>query len=173
MNMEGVEGVADFVGDAGGQQGQGLNALALDGFDGLLPGFGGVMEDEGDAGAAGSFAVERRGVKPQEARAGIVDLELVPQNAPAAGMVEPANLVPLELRDEVRDGPALDVGLQAEETRDGLVEVEDAPGLIDHQHAVLDGVEEGFEEAALARQTLDNRLQPGLVQTTNAGQHLV
>ena len=109
MNVEGVEGIADFMGDAGGQQRQRLNALALDGLNGLLAGLGGVVEDERDAGAAGGFAIERRRVEPQEARAGIMDLEFVPHDALAAGVVELANLLPLQLRDEIGDGLALDV----------------------------------------------------------------
>ena len=171
--MEGVEGIADFMGDAGGEEGQGLNALALDGFDGLLAGFGGVVEDEGDAGAAGGFAIERRGIEPEEARAGIVDLELVPDEARAAGLVEAANLLPVEFGDEVGDGLAFDIGLQAEKAGDGLVEIEDAARLIDDEHAVFDGVEEGFEEAAFAREALHDGLQAGLVQPPDAGEDLV
>ena len=101
VNMQGVEGVADLVGDAGREQGQRLNPLALDGFDGLLAGFGIVVEDEGDAGAAGRFAIQRGGVEPKEARAGILDLKLVPHDALAARVVEPANLLPVQLGDEI------------------------------------------------------------------------
>ena len=172
VNVQGVEGVADLMGDAGRQQRQRLNPLALDGFDGLLAGFGVVVEDEGDAGAAGGFAIQRGGVEPEEARAGILDLKLVPHDALAARMVEPANLLPVELGDEIRDRLAFDVGLQAEEARYRLVEVEDAPGLIHDQDAVLDGVEERFEESPFARQALHDRLQTGLVQPPDARQHL-
>ena len=173
VNVQGVERIADFMGDAGRQQGQRLDALALDGLDGLLAGFGGVVQDQRDAGAAGGFAIERRGVEPQEARAGIMDLELVPHDALAARVVEPANLLPFQLGDEIGDRLALDVGLQAEQARDRLVEVKDAPGFIHDQHAVFDGVEERFEEAPLAGQALHDRLQPGLVEPPDARQHLV
>ena len=173
VDVKGVEGVADFMGDAGGEQGQRLNPLALNGLDGLLARFGGVVQDKGDAGAAGGFAIQRGSVEPQEARAGIVDLELVAHDALAACGVEPANLLPFELGDEIRDGLALDVGLQAKEAGDGLVVVENAAGLIHDQHAVFDGVEERLEEAPFARQALHDGLQPGLVQPPDAGQHLV
>ena len=159
MDVQGVERIADFMGDAGGQQRQRLDPLALDGLEGLLPRLGGVVQNQGHAGAAGGFAIERRGVEPEEARARIMDLELMPHDALAARVVEPANLLPVQFGDEIGDGLAFDVGLQAEQARDGLVEVEDAARLIHHQHAVLDGVEERFEEAALARQALHDGLQ--------------
>ena len=44
MNVQGVERIADFVRHAGGQQGQRLDAFALDGFEGLLPRFGRVVK---------------------------------------------------------------------------------------------------------------------------------
>ena len=84
-------------------------ALALDGFEGLLPRLGGVVQNERHAGAAGGLAIQRRGVKPQEARAGIVDLELVPHDALAARAVEPGDLLPIQLGDEIGDGLAFDV----------------------------------------------------------------
>ena len=38
-----------------------LHAFAFDGFEGLLPGFGGIVQNEGDPGGTGGFAVQRRG----------------------------------------------------------------------------------------------------------------
>ena len=173
MNVQSVEGVADFMGDAGGQQRQRLNSLAFDCLDVLLAGFGLVMEDEGDPGAAGGLTVERRRVEPEEARAGIMDLKFVPHDALAAGMIESADLLPIEFGNEVRDGLPFDVGLQAEEARHRLVEVKDAARLIHDQDTVLDGIEERFEEGPFARQALDDALQASLVKPPNARQYLV
>ncbi len=44
---------------------------------------------------------------------------------------------------------------------------------IQHQHAVLDGIEQGLQEMALARQPLHDRLQPFGIQPPDAAQHLV
>ncbi len=173
MNVEGVERVADFMGDAGCQQCQRLDALALDGLQRLLSGFGGVVEDERDTGAASGFAVKRGSVEPQEARARILDLKLVPHDTLAAGVVQPADLVPIELGNEISDGLAFDIGVEAEESGDGLVEVEDATPLIHDQEAVFDGIEERFEECPLARQALDDRLQARLVQPPDPGQDFI
>ena len=172
MNVQGIEGIADLMGDAGGQQCQRLNPLALDGFNGLLAGFGVVVEDEGHPGAAGRFAIQRGGVEPEEARARILDLKLVPHHALAARMVEPANLLPVEFGDEIRDRLAFRTGLQAQEPRYRLVEVENAAGLIHDQEAIFDGVEERFKESPLAGQALHDCLQPSLVQPPDARQHL-
>ena len=131
------------------------------------------MEDEGDARAAAGFAVDGRGVEPQKPRARVMDLELVAHDALSAGVIEPDNLLPLDVRDEVGDRLALDIGLEAKKPRDGLVEVENMPGFIDDQHAVLDGVEEGFEKTALSRQALDDRLQSFGVDAPDAPENLV
>ena len=63
-------------------------ALALDGLEGFLPRLGGVVQNQRHAGAAGRFAIERRGVEPQEARARILHFELVPHDALAARVVQ-------------------------------------------------------------------------------------
>ena len=52
MDVQRVERIADFVRDAGGEQRERLHAFALDGFKGLLPRLGRVMQNERDAGTA-------------------------------------------------------------------------------------------------------------------------
>ena len=68
MNVQRVERIADFMGDARRQQRQRLDAFVLDGFNGLLPGFRRVVQNQRQAGTARRFAVQRRGVKPQKTR---------------------------------------------------------------------------------------------------------
>ena len=94
VDVQGVDGVADLMGDARRQQGQRLDALAFDRLDRLLTRLGGVVENERDARGAAGDAVERGGVEPEEALARIVDLELVPHDARAAGVVEPGESCP-------------------------------------------------------------------------------
>src|SRR5437867_9967966 len=77
MNVKGVERIAQLMGHAGGQQRQRLDTLALDGFEGFLPRFSRIMQDQRDARAASGFAVQGSGVKANKARPGIVELEFV------------------------------------------------------------------------------------------------
>ena len=62
MNVQRVERIPDFVRDAGGQQSQCLNALAFNGLKGLLPRFGGIVQNQGDSGTASRLAIEWRSV---------------------------------------------------------------------------------------------------------------
>ena len=57
MNVQRIEGVADLMGHARGQQRQRLGALALDRREGLLARLGGVVKNQGQAGAAALLAV--------------------------------------------------------------------------------------------------------------------
>ena len=174
MNVQGVEGIADFVGHAGGQQGQGMNALALDGFKGLLARLGRVVQDQCHPGTAPRFDIQRRGVKAQKARARISDLKLVPDDARPAFDRARQDAVPIQFRQEVGDGPAFHlVRRPIEQMRDGVVEIDDPALFIEHQHTVLDGIEQRFQEIALARQPLHDGLQPFGIQPPDAAQHLV
>src|SRR5258708_36247077 len=103
MDMEGVKGIADLMGDTRGQQGKGLHALALDCLEGFLPGFGGIMKDECHATAPGGSAIQRSSVQPQETRTGIVHLEFMADDTFAAGAIKFCDLVPLEARDKLDD----------------------------------------------------------------------
>ena len=53
---------------------------------------------------------------------------------------------------------AFDAGLQSDQLRDDLIEINDAPEFIDHKHAVFNGVEQRFEKAPFARQPLNDGL---------------
>ena len=57
VNVQCVERVADLMSDAGGQQGERLNALAFHGLERFLAGFGGVVENERQTGGAGGGAI--------------------------------------------------------------------------------------------------------------------
>ena len=108
-----------------------------------------------------AFAIKRRGVKAQKTRAGIIHLQLMPGHAGALARIQPRQLLPIQCRKKIRDGPPFRfAGLDADQLRDRLVEIKYAAFLIHHQHAVLDGVEQRFQKAPLARQPFDDRLQP-------------
>ena len=104
MNAQGVQRVAKLVRHAGRQQGQGLDALALDRLVGLLPRLGGVVQNQRHAGAALGLAIERRGVKPDEAFPGIIQLELPPHDTPAAFVIRRLQGGPVELGEQSRHG---------------------------------------------------------------------
>ena len=131
------------------------------------------MEDERDPGASGFLALERRGVEPQKSRTGIMDLEFMAHHTLAAIGVEPRDLLPFQVREQIGNRSAFGIGLQAEEAGDRLVKIENVPGFVDNQHPVLDGVEEGFEETALARQALNDLRQPVLVEERDPSDDLV
>ena len=155
------------------QQRQGLNPLAFDGFKGLLPGFGGVVQNEGDSGAPGSLTIEWRGIKPEKTWARIGDLELMANNTRATCIVEPGDFLPIKLGNVVSDGLAFNVRLQTKETCHSLVEVKNAAFLVHNQHPIFNGVEDHFQEAPLAGQTLDNGLQTFVVEPPDSAQNLV
>ena len=98
----------------------------------------------------------------------------MPRDARAAGLVEARQLFPIQIRQPAVDVLALGAGFrQAEQPVGCLVEVEDAPGFIRDQHAVLDGVEERFEKRPLTRQPLDDGLQALGIEPSDAAENLV
>ena len=173
MDVQRVERIADFVRHAGRQQRQRLDAFAFDGFKGFLPRLGRVVQNQRHAGTARGFAIQRRGVKPQKTRTRIMHFKFMPHDALAAGVIRLRNLLPIQFRQKFRDVLSFVAGLQADEPRDGLVEINDPPLFIHHQHAVFNGVEQRFEKTALARQPLDDGLQPFRVQPPDAAKHFV
>ena len=173
MNVQRVERIADFVRDAGGEQRERLHALAFNGFKGLLPRLGGIVQNERHPGTAGSLAVQRRGIEPQKSRAGIMHLKFVAGDALAPRDVGFGNLFPIHFGQPGGDVLSFDAGLQTNQARHGLVEINDAALLIHHQHAVFNRVEQRFEKTALAREPLDDCLQTFRVQPPDAAKHFV
>ncbi len=85
-------------------------------------------------------------------------LEFVPDDALTSGGIELGDFLPIQFRDEMGHGLAFTAGLKTQQTRYRLVEVKDPSMLINHEHAIFDGVEEGLQERALARQALHDVL---------------
>ena len=173
MNVQGVQRIAEFMRNAGGEQRQRLDTFALDGIEGLLPRFGGIMQNQRNTRAARRLAIQRRGVEPEKSRARILHLEFVADDMLAALAVELGNFSPVEIGQNVRDRFAFRARLQPDEPRDGFVEVEDAPAFIHDEHAVLDGVEERFKKGAFAREPLDDGLQTLVVEPPDAVENFV
>ena len=155
------------------KQGQRLHTFALDGFKRFLPRLGGIVEDQRHTGTAFGFAIQRRGVEPEKAFARIKNFKLMPGDVCAAGAVGAGNFLPVHLRQKLGDVQVLLARLQADELRDGLVEINHSPGFVHHEHAVFDGIEEGFKEAPLASEALDDSLQSLCVQPPDAAKHFI
>src|SRR5437899_9531040 len=173
MNVECIERIPDLMGDAGRQQGQSLNPLALDRFEGPLPGFGSIVQNQRHSGTAGSLAIQRRSIKPQKARAREMNFEFVAHHALSAFSIETSYFFPSQLGNEISDRLPLDIRLQTEQARDRLIEIENSPGFIHHQNAILDSIEEGLQKAALARELLHDVLQSFGIQPSDTPQNLI
>jgi hypothetical protein len=171
--MESVERVADLVGDAGCEQGQGLDSFAFDGFEGLLAGFSGVVKNQCNTRAAGGLAVQWSGVKAQKTGPRIMDFEFVPHNPLATCLVKASDFFPLELWNKIRDRLTLDVWLEAEKTGSGLVGIKNPASFIDDQYAVLNDVEERLKKRAFASQPLNDSLQAFRVEPVDTSEDLV
>ena len=151
-----------------------MNALALDGFVSFLAGLSGVVQNQRHAGTDPGLAVQRRGVEAQKTRARISHLKLVADDARPAVGGRGGDAFPVQFGQELGDGPAFRLlGPPAQELGDGVVEIDDAPVLIEHQDAILDGVEQGLQEIALAREPLHHGLQTFGVEPPDAAQHFI
>ena len=173
MNVQRIERISDFMRHAGRQQCERLDALAFNGLEGFLPRLGGIVQNERDAGTAGGFAIERRGVKTQKARTRVIHLKFVPGDVPAALAVKAREFFPVEFGQKTRDVLAFDSRLQAQQARDRLVEVKDPALLIHDEHAIFNGVEQRLKKTAFPCQPLDHRLQTLGVQPSDAAKHFV
>src|SRR6185369_6857162 len=102
-----------------------------------------------------------------------MNFEFMAHDTLTTGRIKTNDLPPVELGNKIGNGLALDVRLEPKETGDGLVEIEDMPMFIDHQHAILNRVEQRFQESPLAGQTLDDILKTLRIESAHAAQNLV
>src|SRR5262245_26461674 len=125
--------------DARRQKRQRLNSLALDRFESLLSCLGSVVQNQRHPGAAGCMAIQWGRVEPQKSRARILDLKFVPHHPlPSAG-IEAGYLVPVQLRKKLANRLALHVILQAKQSGDSLVQIQNSTAFVEYQDPVLDG----------------------------------
>ena len=101
--MQRVEGIADLMRHTRRQQGQRLHPLAFDRFKSLLPRLRGVVQDQRHPRAAARIAIQRRRVQPEEPRARIMHLKLQPRHVRPTGAIRRRNLLPIHLRQNVRN----------------------------------------------------------------------
>src|SRR5262245_4159870 len=97
----------------------------------------------------------------------------MPHNPLSSGIVEARNLLPLEFWNKIRDHLPLNVGLQTQQSRGGLVEIDDSSRFVDYQNSVLDGVKQRLKKISLARQPLNDCLKPLCIQPPYAAKHFI
>ena len=151
-----------------------MDSFALDFGEGLLAGFGGVVEDEGEAEAAFGVGVKRRGINAEEAGLRVGQFQLETQAlAPALGIHSGQGL-PVELREEAADMFAFDlVRRPVEQGGHRLVEIKDAPAFIEDQYSILNDIEQVLQKSPFPLQPHDDRLHALGVEPLNATEDLV
>ena len=167
--MNRIERVADLVGDAGGQQCQGVAPFRLDGLLGLMAGLCGIVQDEGEARLG--ILVDRGGKHPEESGLGESDLDLSSQRVAGVDRVVE---VPFEFRQEAFQGLSKGVlGRVPDQASGGLIEEHDLTLTVGDHDAVLDRLEQGLEKGALGLEAFHQRLEPLPVEPVQPGQDLI
>src|SRR5438876_11669645 len=100
-------------------------------------------------------------------------LEFMADDSRSSLRIDTRDFLPIHLRNKIGDWAALNIRLQPQITSDGLIEIQDAAGLIKHQDAVFDRVEEPLQEAPLPRQALDDGLQSFGIKPADAAQNFI
>ncbi len=175
MDVERVQRVAEFVGDAGGEQGEGGQFLRLDGGGGLLAALGHVAQDQGHAGDQVTFLVDQRhDVETEEPVLGIKHLDLVADHlAPFAAVGRP-DPIPVQVAQVLGDRFATaGLGIEPEQPPGGGVGITDPSVGVDDQDTFLQGVEQGFEKPFLPREFQHHALQALRVDAVEAIDDLV
>jgi hypothetical protein len=105
-------------------------------------------------GTARGLAIDGCGEQPEEAGSRPGDLEFLADHLGAAATVDVAELGPVEFRQDLLDGLAVGPGIfrKAQEALGALVQVQNPAVVGHHDNAVLDDVEDGFEQAAFLGQ---------------------
>ncbi len=178
MDGEGVEGVAEFMGDSGGKAHDGINAFALDAFfEGDLV-FGDVGEDHDVTAAIGRADLGGNGhhIKAEVAAFGIGELDFAGEDGfRGAGTV---HALRVDGAGEVghhfpEAGGADVVFLETDDAEGGGVGVlHDAIGIND-EDAILNGIEDGFLKFALAGEALDENTEVDRVEILNSAQDFI
>ena len=161
MDVQRVERIAYLVGDRGREELDRVQALAFQDARLLLAVARDVTDDRDKPARHVLPFRQRNGVEVEYAvfRAG--DLDFAPQDVgPLVVRAHFEQAVPLEAGEQ-RIGWAgcRAVGVEAEKRGGGAVRVCQAHVGIDDKHAFLDRLEDRFEEAALARQAREVRLE--------------
>ena len=175
VDGEGVEGVADFVGHAGGEELEGGDAFAFQRFLRSAVTLGEVAHDEGVTGmlAVSGFVVvlgeERNDIKIEDAVGGVKDFDVAGDHFAALGQFFPAQSADV-FGERTADGGR---GVEAEEEPGGIVHVDDRAGGVSDDDTFADGVKNGLEEAFVAGQLDKESFDVFRLDAAEAGEEFV
>lgn len=167
VDGEGVEGVAELVGDAGGEHGEGADALALDFFLGQLARLGDVTDQHDEA--ERDFVVDGGDGEVEVAIFGINDLQVAADHRAGLqqfGPVQAAHALGEFLTHDL-------LGFQAEESAGGAVDVGDLAFGIEQDDAFLESLKDFLEEALVLEQIEHDVLEFARFQAIHAFDKLV
>ena len=138
MNVQRIERVAYLMRHTRGQQRQRLDAFAFDRFECFLPRLRRVVQDQRHAGTAGRFAIQRCRIQSEKAVSRILYLKFMPHNRLSPGAVPRGQFFPVQLGQIPGQVVALAIlRFQSKQMRDRLVEIDDPPLLVHHEHMTV------------------------------------
>ena len=174
MNVQRIEGIADLVGQAAGQEGQRMNPFGLDRLRSGLPSFGGIIEHEDESRTPRRRTVEGSDVQADQPMPGVFHLELGPKHSVATGSVEGGDVGPVQIGQVTRDRFLLG-GLRRDAQHAGghEVEVHHASLVVGDDDSRVDGVKEALEELPLLGQPLHDTLKTARIEASEMPQGLV
>lgn len=164
VDGEGIQGIAEFMGDSGGEAHDGINALGLDAFfEGYFV-FGDIGEDDNVTTATGSTHLRGDGnhVETQEAAFRIGEFDFASEHG--LGGSSGIDALGIHGAGEVghhfpEAGSANVIFLKPNDSEGGVVGVlHDAIG-INNEDAILNSVKDGFLEFALTGEALNKNTE--------------
>jgi hypothetical protein len=171
VDVQRVERVADFMGDAGGEQGQRVEALRFEGLLGFLAGGGEVADqhDPADGGGARFLGLDGGEVEVEVAVFRVEDLEVARDRFARLG-----ERGPVESGDAAGERGARGlIGIDSEEAAGGAVDEGDLAVFIEHDDAFVERLEDLLEETLLADQAVEQLSRLGRVDPVDAGEEFV
>lgn len=167
VDGEGVQGVAQFVCDAGCEHGEGADALTLDFFFGQLAGLGDVADEHDEA--ERNFIIDGGDGEIEVAIFGIDDFEVAADDGTRLEELRPVETAHASgefLTDDL-------LSLEAEESAGCAVDVGDLALGIEQDDAFLQGLEDFFQETLVFEQVQHHVLELARLQAIHAFDELV
>ena len=176
MDVQPVERIAQFMGDAGSQQGQGLDLLGLESLLGGLHRFSDVVQNHRHQrrrpiafDGIARQVVQRHNVKTQVPMLWIKNLQFAANRRWPASRPRLKEMIPIHIAQKPVDPDPDDIFAQAEQPPRSIIGIGDAQMAVDHHHPLVDGIEDGLEKNLLPGQPLDVALQANAIHPLQLG----
>ena len=174
VDVQRIERIADFVGHAGGEQGQRVEPLGLDRLRLVLSVARDVAKDDHGAALAGRFGRERNDIEIQEPVLGVGDLDFAAHEPRPLLLVQLQHAIPLDLAQMPLDRIARDrVGREPQQFARRAVRVRDPAVVIEYDQPFAHRVENRLEQSLLVREMQEMRLQTARVNAIQPFNELV